>query len=193
MAKSKNKLQGIVNKPIFLIVAGVLLMAISGLHWYWRARALTPNEDLRFESEIASVESVSIRLRPSHITVTNLIDVDINEQYLVNGQWSVDEKLASYLGSSAKPSETGNIIVYGHNTKQVFGKLPLVKVGDSITLTTFDGQNYQYLVKETVEIDPSQIRYLMPTNEETLTIYTCSGFMDRKRWIVVAKPKFQYE
>lgn len=195
MAKNKlqNKGKGLpqlpsVDLPIFLMIAGFILMASSGLHWYWRARALTPNDNLRFETEIQSVESENARLRPVHISIPSLIDIDINEQHLVDGQWTVDQQVASYLASSARPSEAGNIIIYGHNTKQIFGKLHLVKIGDLIAIDTADGQTHQYLVTDTLEIDPSQIQYLMQKSEETLTVYTCYGFMDRNRWLVIARP-----
>jgi len=43
---------------------------------------------------------------------------------------------------------------------------------------------YSKQVKEIVEVKPDQVEYLLPTSEETLTLYTCSGFMDQKRFIV---------
>ena len=46
---------------------------------------------------------------------------------------------------------------------------------------------YEYEIKEIKEVLPSQTETIAPTKEETLTLYTCSGFSDSKRLIVIAK------
>ena len=95
---------------------------------------------------------------------------------------------ASYLKQSAKPGEPGNIIIYGHNTRQIMGNIRALKGYETIQLTTQDGTIHKYKISLIDEVDPSETKYLLPTEEETVTLYTCSGFMDKKRFIVQAKP-----
>ena len=37
-------------------------------------------------------------------------------------------------------------------------------------------------------VESDAIEYVLPKNNETLTLYTCTGFADTDRYIVVAKP-----
>ena len=46
---------------------------------------------------------------------------------------------------------------------------------------------FNYTVSEIKEVIPSQIEVIAPTPDETLTLYTCSGFGDSMRLIVIAK------
>ena len=46
---------------------------------------------------------------------------------------------------------------------------------------------YSYEVVDIKEVYPNQTEVIEETDDETLTLYTCSGFADSKRLIVVAK------
>lgn len=69
------------------------------------------------------------------------------------------------------------------------GNIRALKGNEDITVITEDGVKHIYTIDTIVEVDPSETKYLEPTSEETLTLYTCSGFFDKQRFIVQAKPK----
>ena len=46
---------------------------------------------------------------------------------------------------------------------------------------------YEYMVNEILIVNPDQIDVINPTQDETLTLYTCSGYFDTQRLVVKAK------
>jgi LPXTG-site transpeptidase (sortase) family protein len=164
------------------MVVGIFLMALSGLHWYFRYQALANSETIL--GQYASYEVEGAERRPVHIKIPWFVDVDISQQTLIANQWTIAEKEASHLASSARPGEQGNIIIYGHNTRQIMGNIRALTGNEIITLTTADGQEHHYRITKIAEVQPDETEFLLPTQTETLTLYTCSGFMDRLRFVV---------
>lgn len=115
------------------------------------------------------------------------IDLSIVEARVVNGLWEISETTASHGIGSANPGETGNTVVFAHARDGLFGPLRNITVNQEIYILTKD-RWYRYRVSETKLVDPNQIETIAPTKDETLTLFTCSGFLDTKRLIVVAKP-----
>ncbi|OGM69990.1 hypothetical protein A2975_05285 [Candidatus Woesebacteria bacterium RIFCSPLOWO2_01_FULL_44_14] len=60
-------------------------------------------------------------------------------------------------------------------------------IGQKVYILT-EAAWYEYRVEEINEVYPNQTQVIAPTTDERLTLYTCSGFADTKRLIVVAKP-----
>lgn len=181
----KQKLDLKSNIPTVLITVGIFFMSLSILHWYFKWKSLSLDKNLL--SQYASYEVSGAEYRPTHIFIQWFVDVDISQQVLVDENWTIDEKVASHLSSSAKPGENGNIIIYGHNKRESLGNIRALKGNEIITITTANGLEHRYKVEKIIEVNPSQTQYLEPTNEEVLTLYTCSGFMDKMRFIVRAK------
>jgi len=107
---------------------------------------------------------------------------------IVEGNWELHDATANYLVSSRSPGTGGNVIIYGHNTKDVFGLLHRLKVSDPIIIKNNLDQEYSYAVSEITTVKPDQIEVLAPTDHEVLTLYTCTGFLDQKRLIIKALP-----
>ena len=122
--------------------------------------------------------------QPTHILIPWFVDVKISQQSIVDSRWTIAQNEASHLVSSAKPGENGNIIIYGHNTRAILGNIRALKGGEIATLTSADGQQYHYRITEIMEVKPDEVEHLLPTKQEMLTIYTCSGFLDSMRFIV---------
>lgn len=136
-----------------------------------------------------AVTVTNSRPKPTKVEIGDVgIDLEISESRIVNGIWEISKNGASHLDTSASPGESGNIVIYGHNKKAIFGSLPYSRVGTKIKLTTEDGEvhDYEVIKKETVK--PSNLAYVLPTSEEVLTLYTCTGFLDSMRSVLVAKP-----
>ncbi len=171
--------------PELLVGLGVFSILISGSHWYLQQRSLSLNAELVSTYQTQAEEN---EVRPVHIKIDWFVDVPIDEESYQDGQWTISEENASYLTQSARPGEQGNIIIYGHNKRSILGNIRALKSSETITLTLSDGTTRDYKISLITEVDPSRVEYLRPTDTETLTIYTCSGFLDSKRFIVQAVP-----
>lgn len=111
----------------------------------------------------------------------------ITEASISQGVWQVSETGASHLSSSESPGKKGNIIIYAHNLTRLFGPIVNVKKGDLIMVRTKKAL-YTYVVEKTYTVSPDQIELLLPTKSEVLTLYTCTGFLDSKRFVIQARP-----
>jgi LPXTG-site transpeptidase (sortase) family protein len=187
--RNLSKLSNVLKKntPKLLMSLGVFFMAVSILHWYFRYQALSFGKELvsQYEQQALPNRSGSV---PTHISIPWFVDTAIETQVYTDGTWTISETAAAHLAQSARPGENGNIIMYGHNKREILGNIRALKGTEIITITTQDGTSHTYQIVLLDEVDPNQTSYLEPTTEEILTIYTCSGFLDQKRFIVQAKP-----
>lgn len=135
-----------------------------------------------------------IPIKKTHAIPTQLIiprifvDLPIEETAINNGVWQVGQTGASHLTISARPGEKGAIIMYGHNTTERLGPIRWVAKGDIIELKTADDKKYSYKISEILKVSPDRMDVLINQKNETLIIYTCDGFADLERFVVIAKP-----
>lgn len=124
---------------------------------------------------------------PKRVIMPQLgIDVATDPAKIVNGKWEVYEKVGSYGLGSGVPGSTGNTVVFAHAREGLF--LPLKSVKKDMTIYVLTNKEwYQYKVDEIKEVFPHDVSVIKPTDDETLTLYTCTGFADSKRLIVSAK------
>ena len=78
--------------------------------------------------------------------------------------------------------------MYGHNWKSLLYDLPSVKPGQKLYVTMQNGSKQAFEVEYTATVEPSDTYVIDKTDDTRLTIYTCTGFLDSKRFVVVAKP-----
>ncbi len=170
--------------PYLCIVLGLLLLG------YWGAHKLLTYRSLTMASHILDTYGTG-RVRgnlPQFIRVGDTIALPVTEAGFVGGVWTISETDANHVPQSGAPGEGKNIIVYAHNRKDLFGPLRTVAMGDVVTIRTADGLLHSYRVTEIAEVPPTDTRLLLPTVSEVLTLYTCSGFLDSKRFVVRAAP-----
>ena len=115
------------------------------------------------------------------------IDLSISPTKIINNQWEISEKSASYLLGSGIPGREGNVVIYGHNKNHLFGPIRWLEKEDEIKVINKKGEKFVYKVVETKTVSPETVEVLAPTDDATLTLYTCTGFLDRERFVVVAK------
>ena len=119
----------------------------------------------------------SVRYYTLSIPRLNLRDVSVE----ING--TNLKKNAIQFPGTALPGDYGNTVVFGHSTLpalykpndpiSLFNPLIKIKVGDAITIQ-YDGVTYKYVVRNTTEIDPSQIEVLAQRYDKNeLTLITC--------------------
>lgn len=158
-----------------MIFFGVLLMLIFVAWRFYQVRILSFNI-----KEITQVEYSGIN--PSHIKAYPVgVDIDIKPAVINNGVWPIFNDSAGYVVNG------NNLIIYGHNKNNIFGPIRWMKVDNQIELMSTDGDLFKFKVITTDIVEPNNLNYIQKTSDETLTLYTCTGFLDSKRFIVVAK------
>jgi LPXTG-site transpeptidase (sortase) family protein len=127
---------------------------------------------------------------PARIIISSLkIDLPVFSAKAEGEKWEIFDNAASYLLGSGIPGKKGNVVVYSHNKRHLFGPLLGIKKGTEIKIENKKGEIFSYEVLETKIVSPSQIEILLPAEEPILTLYTCTGFADSKRFVVAAKLK----
>lgn len=115
------------------------------------------------------------------------IDLPIVEANVVDGYWEISETTASHGVGSANPGEIGNTVLFAHARADLFGPVRELKKDDVLYVLTKD-RWHRYAVLQTKLVEPKDIEVIASTDEEILTLFTCSGFLDTKRLIVTATP-----
>ena len=116
------------------------------------------------------------------------IDLPIYETVISNNTWQIADNGISHLAVSARPGENGTIIIYGHNTNDRFGPIRWLNLGDTINITTADKKLFVYKISNIQTVDPTNTYILTSQKGSTLILYTCTGFADLKRYVIIAKP-----
>jgi len=182
MIRRKNALQIMCGS---LLGLGILLILVSIGY-------------LRYQQSILSFKTVPMavvqpderRSLPSMISVpSQQLTLPISEAKIVEGIWETSQTTVTHLDVSARPGEDGNIVLYGHNTRQIFGSLVTATPGEVVVVSASDGRQYTYEIETVKVVKPEEISAVLPTSYEKLTLYTCTGWLDSKRLIVEAKLK----
>lgn len=173
---------------LLLITGGLVCLILSG-YLFWQR--YNPNRlafDIKKASELTKTTSRA-GLTPVRITIkAQAIDLPLVPASLLGTTWATTDLGASYLISTPLPGDPGNSVIYGHNFKNLFGNLVLVKPHDKVSIYLSDGSKRDFKVNLTQEVDPSATEVLTSSKTAKLTLYTCSGFLDSKRFVAVATP-----
>ncbi len=125
---------------------------------------------------------------PTRIIIPRLsINLPVVEAPVVNGFWKLSDTSASHGVGSANPGEKGNAVIFAHARDGLFGPLRTIVSGDTIYVLT--GKRWLGYTAGAIKlVSPHDTAIIAPTSDETLTLFTCSGFLDQKRLVVTAKP-----
>ena len=157
------------------LIIGLLLLFIFFGWRYHQARILSFNT-----KEVAKINSSGIE--PIHIKAYPVgVDIDIKSAVIVKGVWPVFPDSAGFITNG------NNTIIYGHNKDNIFGPIRWIQKGTKIEILGSDDKTYMYEVIKTDTVKPDNLEYINETETEVLTLYTCVGFLDSQRFIVVAK------
>lgn len=174
--------KGNISLTLIFLLLGVLLISFSLAFRFNRSRILSFAAVPR-QSGLVSQEKIK------RIVIDAVdINLDVEESGIVDGVWQISEKGASHLDISSYPGQEGNIVVYGHNKGTIFGRLRQVMIGNKVQLVDDRERIYTYQVKDVQIVSPKEVKYVQPTNQQTLTIYTCTGIFDSQRLVLVAEP-----
>lgn len=110
-----------------------------------------------------------------------------------NNNWSVTAQGVSLLTTpQIRPSpilEQGHgYILYGHNWPNLLGTLKNTRLGDTLTIEYSDHSRTSYTVESMFTVHPDRLDVLqLAQDPNSLLVYTCIGWMDRERLVVLAK------
>jgi sortase A len=170
-----------------------LILILSGLFFLGGAVFLKVDQEFRQNSLSFSkapdfserVEEVDL---PKRILIPKVkIDLPVFPGKVVNNNWEIAKEGVSYLMGSGIPGRKGNTVIYGHNKRSQFGPIRWLEKGSEIKVINGKGEEFIYLVQEIKTVSPQEVEVLSPTEDPTLTLYTCAGILDKKRFVVVAK------
>lgn len=181
-----------ISLGFLLLVLGIFLVSTrfgphteSGLHTF-------AEEPIKVQS-FSRPESYA-RI-PTRVLIPTLsIDLEVRESNEVNGYWEVFEDKAGWGEGSGVPGEIGNQVVFAHARENLFKPLVNAKIGNDIYILAQENSDlenkntwFRYKIEEIKEVYPNQTEVIAPSDDERLTLYTCSGFGDKKRLIILAK------
>src|SRR3990172_6081119 len=193
MAKSSRKTRKAPNKIFsrqsirnilgigFVILGFVFLFTVPTIP----QRAATAQEPIKAgkEFETNKKESEVVRI----VMPNRNIDLEVNHAKIKQGYWETSEDSASHGEGTANPGEKGNVVIFAHAREGFFYNLKDAKKDDVVYVMTQD-KWYRYKISEIKTVYPNNIETVAPTDNEVLTLFTCSGFFDEKRLIVKAYP-----
>jgi sortase A len=175
------------KKGLSLILFGCLLLlsAISfQVYQFFQQNRLAFSQPPQLTTEIKEEEL------PQRIVIDKIkLDLAVFPAQISDGHWETSKEGASYLLGSGLPGKNGNVIIYGHNQNYLFGPIRWLNAGEDVKLINKKGEEYIYSIIQTKTVKPEAIEILAPTEEPILTLYTCTGFFDRERFVVIAQLK----
>lgn len=96
--------------------------------------------------------------------------------------------VGTFFSSADLDDEVGNIILAGHNNKNIFNKLHYLKIGNQIKIVTHKN-TYIYEIKQIKTISENDMSYFNKIlDKKILTLVTCKND-SRYRLIVIAEIK----
>lgn len=184
------------NIALALILIGLFLLVITPVYkqasQIWQKQQAkeaiqTDTAQEPIQADFKAPEPASPSELPVKIIIPSIsLDLPVLPSKIIKGYWELSETTASFGLGSAPPGKVGNTVIFAHARKGLFGSLDKVKKDDQVYVLTEKGW-FLYKIAEIKEVWPNQVEVIKPAPEETLTLYTCSGFADTKRLIVIGK------
>lgn len=167
-----------------LILFGIACYIVGGYYIWLR---YDPNR-LAFSNYHYAVNiPVNSKRLPVRITIQSAhIDIPIFPEKIANGIWQTTDNGAAYLATSPIPGTVGNSIIYAHDFASLFGNLVTLRPGEEVTIQFSDRSIEKFTVMDTSIVSPSQSSILAPTKDRRITLYTCTGWFDSRRFVAVA-------
>lgn len=132
-------------------------------------------------------ESGELAEKPEYLQIKDLgIILPVIPAQVKKDAWETTKKGVSYLTSTPLPGQVGNSIFYGHNFRNLLGNLTEAKPGQMVEVIFTNGRSEKFMIEYVQVVDSGKVSILQQTEDRRLTVYTCTGFLDRKRLVVTA-------
>lgn len=156
------------------------------------SKPTTDDRSLTFSTEPVKVLEFELteipgQLKPRKILVPRLgIELEVKESEVKGGYWEVFESSAGWGKGSSPPGYNGNQVIFAHAREGLFDNLDKIRIEDNVYVFN-EKEWFSYRVSEIKEVYPGETEVIQKTEDERLTLYTCSGYRDQKRLVVIAK------
>lgn len=176
-----------------LIFLGFIFYGLAGYYIWLRYDsshlAFTNYQEVVPEKAVKKQQD-SIKKSPTQVIIHDVgINLPLIPTSLHDRQWETTDKGASYLTSSPVPGETGNSIIYGHNWPVLFGNLTKTHPGQHVEIVYNDDSRATFVIEYTALVPPTDSSILTASTDKRITLYTCAGWFDDKRFVAVALKK----
>lgn len=166
----------------FFFLGVIFLMAAGFLTW----QRYSPTR-LSFDAMVLPARASQTGLMPTSVEIEDLaLALPIIGYEMTGKIWPLSDRGVVYLTNTPVPGESGNSVLYGHNWPNILGRLTRIKPGATIDVGFSNGMRKRFVVMYTQEVTPDQTHILAPTDDSRITLYTCTGFFDQKRFVVTA-------
>ena len=136
--------------------------------------------------DVAGVANAQTQFYPTKLMIDSAeIELPIALTTIIDGNWNYSDKEVLFVKDSGGLGMPGNKIFYGHNYPNLLKNLKNVTEGDTIEFFQA-GSIYRYKVVSANNVTPDQTHIMSQTDDDRVTIFTCSGFLDSKRLVITA-------
>jgi LPXTG-site transpeptidase (sortase) family protein len=181
---------------ILLISVSIISLGVSYRFYPWVKSTLVAyreRQEVAFKEAAVIVNplvqvspSPEVKISPNRVRIPKLnLDLAVDQATIENNQWTLYDDKVSWLASSAEPKK-GNVVLYAHNRKHLFGSLVNLVPGDLVDIE-HQGKQYSYEIEARHRVSPTDVDAVIAERDQ-LTLYTCDGAFDQKRLIVTALP-----
>ncbi len=133
----------------------------------------------------STITSGAISDDPVRIVIASLgIDLQILPgHYNQKSQtWNISDDAAQFATVSMPiNTATGNTLIYGHNSKQVFWALQKMTPGAKAIITTAKGYTFTYQFEARKDVHPNDVSVFRFDGAPTLVLQTCTGNWNETR------------
>jgi len=105
-----------------------------------------------------------------------------------DGWEQLKKGVGQHLGT-ANPGQPGNLVLSAHNDifGEIFRDLDQLQTGDEVILFT-NQRSYTYIVVDSKIVQPTEVKYMAPTNQPTVTLISCYPYLvDDQRIVIIAR------
>lgn len=166
----------------FFFLGVISLLAAGYLTW----QRYSPTR-LSFDAMVFPATTNASEVVPTSIEIENLsLTLPIISAEFTGKRWPLSDRGVVYLTNTPIPGEPGNSVLYGHNWPNILGRLIKIKPGATVDVGFSNGMRKRFIVAYTQVVTPDQTHILAQTDDSRITLYTCTGFFDQKRFVVTA-------
>src|SRR6185369_2995536 len=139
------------KSSLFLISLGLVIFLFGGVNYY-RVRILS------FTKTPQEAKTILKGELPTEINIPSIgVNLPIEVGTIKDNVWQVSYIHPTFLDTSARPGTNGNIVIYGHNKKIIFGNLPYLSLGQKIYIKTTDNKIYTYVAYKKDFVSPERV------------------------------------
>ncbi len=112
--------------------------------------------------------------------------IGVDAPIVMGDGWEQLKKGVGQHPGTANPGQKGNLVLSAHNDiyGEIFRDLDQLQPGDTILIHTRT-RVYTYVVRDIQVVEPTDVRWLEPTSEPTVTLISCYPYLVDNQRIVV--------